>query len=84
MIPDKVKQVKNENSSGDLELMRFGHSVTLSKNDSVILLVNKQQAVLFGGAKGTSSKYQICNDTYLFKNEEHMWVKLNRKSPAYF
>jgi hypothetical protein len=42
--------------------------------------VNKQQAVLFGGAKGASSKYDICDDSYLFKIEEQIWVKLNRNN----
>jgi hypothetical protein len=41
--------------------------------------VNKNQAVLFGGARGASSKYDICDDAYLFKIEEQTWIRLNRK-----
>jgi hypothetical protein len=73
---DKSKG-KTKSNSQDNELMRFGHTVTLSKIK--FNLVNKQQAVLFGGAKGTSTKYDICDDSYLFKIDEHIWIKLNRK-----
>jgi hypothetical protein len=49
------------------ELSRFGHSVTL---------LNQNSAILFGGAKGLSSNYDICNDCYIFKIHENTWVKI--------
>jgi hypothetical protein len=44
----------------------------------LLTLVNKEQAVLFGGARGTSGNYTICDDAYLFNIKEKMWLKLNR------
>jgi hypothetical protein len=75
----KKQQLNNNTGSQDSELMRFGHTVTLS-NININPLVNKQQAILFGGAKGASSKYDICDDSYLFKIDEQVWVKLNRNN----
>jgi hypothetical protein len=79
---DKGKIKKNTaiGTNQDAELMRFGHTVTLSKYFIKIFYftVNKQQAILFGGAKGSSSKYDICDDSYLFKIEDQIWLKLNR------
>jgi hypothetical protein len=72
----KIKKQMSTNNQ-DSELMRFGHTVTLGKFHSNHL-VNKQQAVLFGGAKGSSSNYDICDDAYLFKINEQVWIKLNR------
>lgn len=60
--------IPNNNHQQDTELIRFGHTVCL---------INKQQAVLFGGAKGHSTDYVIKNDCYLFKLDEHVWIKLN-------
>ena len=40
-------------------------------------LVNSNNAVLFGGAKGYSSNYDIKNDTYIFKIQENTWVKIS-------
>ena len=34
---------------------------------------------MFGGARGSSTQYDIRDDTYLFKIQEQMWMKLNRK-----
>jgi len=39
--------------------------------------VNSNNAILFGGAKGYSSDYEIKNDVYIFKIQENTWVKLN-------
>jgi hypothetical protein len=58
----------NNQTDEDSDLMRFGHTVTL---------INKQQAILFGGARGTSGNYTICDDAYLFNINEKMWLKLN-------
>lgn len=79
---DKNKIKKSAQNQQDSELTRFGHTVTLGKPLSFnikFILVNKNQAVLFGGAKGASSKYDICDDSFLFKIDEQMWIKLNRK-----
>jgi hypothetical protein len=35
--------------------------------------------VLFGGARGTSGNYTICDDAYIFNVNEKMWIKLSRK-----
>ena len=81
MNADKNKQQntkKVNQSNQDTDLTRFGHSVTLSKN-IFLNAVNKQQAVLFGGAKGSSNKYDICDESYLFKIDEQLWTKLNSK-----
>jgi len=78
---DKNKIKKTAQNQQDSELTRFGHTVTLSKPllfNLYMILVNKNQAVLFGGAKGASSKYDICDDSFLFKIDEQMWIKLNR------
>ena len=40
-------------------------------------LVNSNNAILFGGAKGYSSNYDIKNDTYIFKIQENTWVKIS-------
>jgi hypothetical protein len=76
-------QAQNQNSQSqqDSELTRFGHTVTLGKIKFINInsLVNKNQAVLFAGARGASSKYDICEDSFLFKIDEQMWIKLNRK-----
>lgn len=72
-------------TSQDNELMRFGHTVNLSNLNKtykflfIYFTVNKQHAVLFGGARGSSTQYDIRDDTYLFKIQEQMWMKLNRK-----
>ena len=39
--------------------------------------MNSNNAILFGGAKGYSSDYEIKNDVYIFKIQENTWVKLN-------
>ena len=39
--------------------------------------MNSNTAILFGGAKGYSSKYEIKNDVYVFKIKENTWIKLN-------
>lgn len=41
------------------------------------MIVNSNNAILFGGAKGYSSNYDIKNDTYIFKIKENTWVKLS-------
>jgi hypothetical protein len=76
---NKIKKnfVNRDQNNQDSELMRFGHTISLS--NFIFILVNKNQAVLFGGAKGSSSKYDICDDTYLFKIDEQIWIKLTRK-----
>ena len=74
---DKKGKINNNQTDEDSDLMRFGHTVTLSYFN--LIIVNKQQAVLFGGARGTSGNYSICDDAYLFNINEKMWLKLNRK-----
>ena len=59
-----VNNIVNE----EKELMRFGHSINL---------VNKNYAILYAGAKGQSSNYDICDDCYAFKIDEKIWTKLN-------
>ena len=39
--------------------------------------MNSNNAILFGGAKGYSSDYEIKNDVYIFKIQENTWIKLN-------
>jgi len=39
--------------------------------------VNSDTVILFGGAKGYSSDYDIKNDVYIFKTQENTWIKLN-------
>ena len=39
--------------------------------------MNSNNAILFGGAKGYSSDYEIKNDVFIFKTQENTWVKLN-------
>ncbi len=56
------------NKSQTNELSRFGHSV---------IYLNSNNAILCVGAKGLSSHYEICNDTYIFKIKENTWVKIN-------
>ena len=51
---------------------RFGHTMTLINKNK-----GQAKAVLFGGAKGLSYQYDLCNDCYIFKTEESTWVKLN-------
>ncbi|MCQ2816824.1 MAG: metallophosphoesterase, partial [archaeon] len=34
-------------------------------------------SILFGGAKGLSYKYDLCNDCFLFRTEENTWTKLS-------
>lgn len=64
-------------NNDDSDLMRFGHTVTLGK--FIFYLVNRNNALLFGGAKGTSGNYTILDDTYSFKINDKIWIKLNRK-----
>ena len=39
--------------------------------------MNSDTVILFGGAKGYSSDYDIKNDVYIFKTQENTWIKLN-------
>jgi len=39
--------------------------------------VNSDTVILFGGANGYSSDYDIKNDVYIFKTQENTWIKLN-------
>ena len=43
----------------------------------IIFLVNSGTIILFGGANGYSSDYDIKNDVYIFKTQENTWIKLN-------
>ena len=43
----------------------------------IIFLVNSGTVILFGGANGYSSDYDIKNDVYIFKTHENTWIKLN-------
>ena len=42
----------------------------------ILLIVNPNNALLFGGAKGLSTKYDLCNDCYLFKVKDNIWIKI--------
>jgi len=53
---------------GDIPAARFGHTITL---------VNKNIAVLFGGAIGDTGKYTITGDTYTCDIINKKWKKLN-------
>ena len=39
--------------------------------------MNSDTVILFGGANGYSSDYDIKNDVYIFKTQENTWIKLN-------
>ena len=43
----------------------------------LIVIVYTNIAILFGGAKGLSYQYDLCNDCYIFKTEENTWIKIN-------
>jgi protein phosphatase len=61
--------IKSENiqikSESELDLKRFGHTLTL---------INFNQVVLFGGARSVTDLY---NDTHIYNIQEKSWIKLN-------
>lgn len=63
-IPLAYEEVK---TMGDLNEARFGHTITS---------INPQMAILFGGAIGNNSKFDLANDTYLFSVFKLSWTKL--------
>ncbi len=54
-------------STGEIPLSRFGHTMAL---------VGPDKAVLFGGATGDAGKYSMSGDAYVFCMTTHCWSKL--------
>lgn len=43
------------------------------------LVAAKNKVLVFGGATGNATEYQITDDAYLFNTETKVWFKLKSK-----
>jgi hypothetical protein len=60
--------IENIETTGDVPLPRFGHTITQ---------IAKNIVIMFGGATGDTGKYSMTGDTFSLNTQKKCWAKIN-------